>query len=74
MTSVMAEKLLRGKPQISPLPSEQRTKPCSLDGCPMFALTCPGLPWGVHGPKTDSSNAFAPCETTLHLAAPRLHL
>jgi hypothetical protein len=24
----------------------------------MFALPRPGLQWSVHGPKTDSSNAF----------------
>src|SRR5713226_206240 len=30
---------------------------------PHVRATCPGVPWGVHEPKTDSSNALTPWAT-----------
>ena len=39
-------------------PSNRKPRP--LDGCPTFAPTCPGVPWGVRGPKTTGDPDFLP--------------
>src|SRR5579859_3640962 len=36
---------------------------------PHVRLTCPGVPWSVHGPKTKFSNAFTLSATTLRCFA-----
>jgi len=44
-----------------------------LDGAPC-SPNLPGLPWGVHGPKTDSSNAFTPWAGLLLLGRSLRHI